>query len=52
MQPVAIQAGALAPYRVLDLTEGGFNLAGKLLADLGADVLRVEPLSGSATRCR
>lgn len=42
----------LAPYRVLDLTEGGLNLGGKLLADLGADVIRVEPPGGSATRCR
>lgn len=41
----------LGPYRVLDLTEGGLNLAGKILGDLGADVVRVEPPSGSATRC-
>lgn len=44
--------GLLDPYRVLDLSEGGINLAGKLLADLGADVLRVEPPAGSDTRCR
>ena len=43
---------SLTPYRVLDLTEGGLNLAGKLLADLGADVLRIEPPSGSSTRCQ
>ena len=40
----------LSPYRVLDLTEGGFNWCGKLLADLGADVIKVEPPSGSPTR--
>jgi benzylsuccinate CoA-transferase BbsE subunit len=43
---------AMGPYRVLDLTEGGFNWSGKVLADLGADVIKVEPLSGSATRLR
>ena len=41
----------LSPYRVLDLTEGGCNLAGKILADLGADVIRIEPPFGSPTRC-
>ncbi len=43
-------AGALAPYRVLDLTGALGPLAGKILADLGADVVRVEPLEGSALR--
>lgn len=42
----------LTPYRVLDLTEGGFNWCGKVLADLGADVIKVEPPSGSPTRER
>ena len=40
----------LSPYRVLDLTEGGFNWCGKVLADLGADVIKIEPPSGSPTR--
>ena len=40
----------LAPYRVLDLTEGGINWCGKVLADLGADVIKVEPPGGSPTR--
>ena len=43
-------AGALAPYRVLDLTGALGPLAGKMLADLGADVVRVEPPEGSALR--
>ena len=42
----------LAPYRVLDLTEGGFNWCGRVLADLGADVIKVEPPGGSPTRLR
>ena len=42
----------LAPYRILDLTEGGFNWCGKVLADLGADVIKVEPPEGSLTRRR
>ena len=43
---------ALGPYRALDLTEGGFNWCGKVLADLGADVIKVEPPGGSPTRRR
>jgi crotonobetainyl-CoA:carnitine CoA-transferase CaiB-like acyl-CoA transferase len=44
--------GNLDGYRVLDLTsEPGF-LAGKLLAELGADVIKVEPPSGDPARRR
>jgi benzylsuccinate CoA-transferase BbsE subunit len=42
----------LSPYRIIDLTEGGYNFAGKILADLGAEVIRVEPPGGSQTRKR
>jgi len=31
----------LEPYKVLDLTEGGFMISGKILADLGADVIKI-----------
>lgn len=41
---------SLGLYRVLDLTEGGFNWCGKVLADFGADVIKVEPPGGSPTR--
>ncbi len=40
----------LAPYRVLDLTDGRADLAGFVLAGLGADVLKIEPPGGSAAR--
>ena len=40
----------LAPYRVLDLTDQRGALAGMILADLGADVIAVEPPSGSPAR--
>lgn len=40
----------LGPYRVLDLTDGRGLLAGKLLGDLGADVIKVEPPGGSSAR--
>jgi crotonobetainyl-CoA:carnitine CoA-transferase CaiB-like acyl-CoA transferase len=42
--------GALSPYRILDLTEGALCLCGKLLADLGADVIKVEKPGGDVSR--
>ncbi|MDA0352689.1 MAG: CoA transferase [Chloroflexi bacterium] len=42
--------GALSGIRVLDLTQGSFNYAGRLLAGLGADVIKVEPPEGDAVR--
>jgi len=41
---------ALAGIRVLDLTANHAAYAGRLLADLGADVVRVEPPEGSPVR--
>ena len=40
----------LKPYRALDLTSNGGLLCGQILADLGADVIAVEPPGGSAAR--
>lgn len=42
--------GMLAGCRVLDLTSGGALLCGRLLADLGADVIAVEPPRGNPSR--
>src|SRR5262245_41018305 len=36
----------LAPYRVLDLTGALGYVCGKVLADLGADVVKIEPPGG------
>jgi crotonobetainyl-CoA:carnitine CoA-transferase CaiB-like acyl-CoA transferase len=38
------------PYRVLDLTEGGCMIGGRMLGDLGADVIKIEPPTGSVSR--
>ena len=40
----------LAGVRVLDLTDGAGQMCGRLLADLGADVLLVEPPGGMTSR--
>lgn len=46
------QAGQmpLAGLRVVDLADGKAEMCGRLLADLGADVIRVEPPGGAASR--
>jgi crotonobetainyl-CoA:carnitine CoA-transferase CaiB-like acyl-CoA transferase len=46
----AHDAGLLSPYRVLDLTDEHGILCGKILADLGADVIQIEPPCGSSAR--
>src|SRR5690242_11730901 len=40
----------LSPYRVVDLTTERGLLCGQILGDLGADVIKVEPPSGSPAR--
>jgi crotonobetainyl-CoA:carnitine CoA-transferase CaiB-like acyl-CoA transferase len=44
--------GNLDGVRVLDLTSEAGHFAGKLLGDLGADVVKVEPPAGDAARHR
>lgn len=43
-------AGALAPYRVVELAGENNQIAGFILATLGAEVVSVEPPGGLATR--
>jgi crotonobetainyl-CoA:carnitine CoA-transferase CaiB-like acyl-CoA transferase len=42
--------GSLGPYRVLDLTDKNGWLCGRILGDLGADVVKVEPPGGDPGR--
>lgn len=52
MNATADQAAALSDLRVLDLADEKAVYCGKLLADLGADVIKVEPPGGDRTRNR
>src|SRR4051812_7786882 len=44
------ERGALSGIRVLDLADNGVAYASRLLADLGAEVIRIEPPGGDAVR--
>lgn len=46
----AKQEALLAPYRVLDLTDGKGFLCGRILGDLGADVVKIERPGGDFSR--
>lgn len=48
--PTVDRCQLLASVRVLDLATGGADIVTRLLADLGADVLKVEPPGGSPGR--
>ncbi len=46
------EQGALRGLRVVDMTDHRGEVAGRVLADLGAEVIAVEPPGGSASRRR
>jgi len=50
MSNAPIAPGPLAGLRVLELADEKGQFCGKLLADLGADVVKIEPPGGEATR--
>ena len=50
--PVRLTVTMLRGYRVLDFTDERGLLAGQILADLGADVIHIEPPGGSRARRR
>lgn len=49
-QPGSLTEGALAGRRVLDFTGGAGAYCGKLFADMGADVVKIEPPGGDPAR--
>jgi crotonobetainyl-CoA:carnitine CoA-transferase CaiB-like acyl-CoA transferase len=51
-EAVGAKVGALEHLGVIDLADLRGALAGRLLADLGADVVKIEPRSGDPDRQR
>lgn len=49
-QPAADGPGPLDGLRVLELSDEKGQFCGKLMADLGADVIKIEPPAGAGTR--
>jgi crotonobetainyl-CoA:carnitine CoA-transferase CaiB-like acyl-CoA transferase len=44
------EKGMLSPYRVLDLTDEKGHMCGRLLGDMGADVIKIESPGGDTAR--
>lgn len=44
------EKNCLPNLRVLDMAEGGCEICGKILGDLGADVIKIEPPGGASSR--
>jgi len=44
------EQGMLAPYRALDLTDDKGLMCGRILGDLGADVIKIEKPGGDPAR--
>jgi crotonobetainyl-CoA:carnitine CoA-transferase CaiB-like acyl-CoA transferase len=47
---VIVMTSTLSEIRVLDLTDQRGEIAGRMLADLGADVIKIEPTTGAVAR--
>ena len=45
-----VDQNLMSPYRVLDLTDDKGMLCGKILGDLGADVIKIERPGGDSAR--
>ena len=50
MQVVRRDRALLSPYRVLDLTDYQGFLCGKILGDMGADIIKIEKPGGDQSR--
>lgn len=50
MKPLPLEGLPLEGIRVVDCCDGKGDLCGRVLADLGADVVKVEPPGGASTR--
>lgn len=49
-EPDTVPGGALAGCRVLELSHSSAAVAGRVLADLGAEVIKIEPVGGEPAR--